>query len=352
MSGEAPPIARIRALGIRMPAGHRTPASAVSHNVWVGIHWLVTGRTASGRAQLLAPHNRLSLHRRACAPTPRRRAWLSREEEVKGRLSAWHVRRSRRAVGRLSERAGGPHPRDHSVLTLLGGRVVHEGGLSPPSRRRQSASAPTGCQATTPLASGAPTQPAYTTPFARTNEPIRVIRHRRRAVDTGQLRLYCRVKLRNRRQPTMTPPLLPAAAFWLPRPPPRSLPPPHGQRRRHRCCPIPPAPCWSRCPYPDHGFRHPRPGARRHPGTRWYDCRRGGRDPSARRRLRDRRRKPHRPARFRQQPYPPGAGAAAWPVLLLLDEVFPDDRVALLQPHDAGGWRQLSCRRSPRRCPG
>lgn len=171
MSGEAPPIARIRALGIRMPAG--TDANrVVSHNVWVGIHWLVSGRTASG-AQLLAPHNRLSRIDALRAYTEEA-AWLSREEEVKGRLSPGMYA----DLAVLSEDyLSVPEdriPQIHSVLTLLGGRVVHGEGpfasLAPPPIRISPDWMPGNHHPGFWRA-----EAAATTRFARTNEPIRVI---------------------------------------------------------------------------------------------------------------------------------------------------------------------------------
>jgi predicted amidohydrolase YtcJ len=136
MSGDAPPIQRIRALGIRMPAG--TDANRViSHNVWVGLHWLVTGKTASGAA-LLADRNRLSRLDALRAYTEEA-AWLSREEEVKGRLApgmfADLAVLSEDYLTVPEERI----PQLHSVLTFLGGRVVHGEGafasLAPPPVR-------------------------------------------------------------------------------------------------------------------------------------------------------------------------------------------------------------------------
>jgi len=133
MAGDAPPIQRIRSMGIPMPAG--TDANRViSHNVWVGLHWLVTGRTASGAA-ILAERNRLSRLDALRAYTESA-AWLSREEEAKGRIRpgmfADFALLSEDYMTVPEDRI----PQLHAVLTFLGGRVVHGEGafasLAPP----------------------------------------------------------------------------------------------------------------------------------------------------------------------------------------------------------------------------
>ena len=67
---DAPPIARIREMGIPLACG--TDANrATSYNPWIGVHWLLTGKTArrrqaAGRPEPARPH-------RGAAPLHRRR---------------------------------------------------------------------------------------------------------------------------------------------------------------------------------------------------------------------------------------------------------------------------------------
>ncbi len=120
-----PPIAAMMAAGV--PVGAGTDATRVaSYNPWVSLSWLVTGRTVGG-LRLYPPANRLD-RETALRLWTEANTWFSREEGKKGRIEA----------GQLADLAllsddyfsvpedGIAHLR--SVLTLLGGRVVHGDG--------------------------------------------------------------------------------------------------------------------------------------------------------------------------------------------------------------------------------
>jgi predicted amidohydrolase YtcJ len=121
-----PPIARMLAAGL--PVGAGTDATRVaSYNPWVSLWWLVTGKTMGG-ARLYPPGNRL--HReQALRLWTEGNTWFSTEQGKKGRI----------AVGQLADLAvlsddylsvaEDEIAHLSSVLTLLGGKVVH--GVAP-----------------------------------------------------------------------------------------------------------------------------------------------------------------------------------------------------------------------------
>ena len=121
-AADAPPIGRIRSMGLKL-AGGTDGNRATSHNPWVGLQWLVTGKTASG-AKLNADRNLLD-RTEALRLYTEGGAWLSREEDRKGTL----------AVGKLADFAMLSDdymsvPDDKigditAVMTMLDGRVVH-----------------------------------------------------------------------------------------------------------------------------------------------------------------------------------------------------------------------------------
>ena len=132
-AAETPPIARMLAAGL--PVGAGTDATRVaSYNPWVSLAWLVTGRTVGGLV-LYSGANRLD-RVTALRLWTERNSWFSTEEGKKGRvapgeladlavLSADYLAVPDEEIAEL-----------HSVLTLLGGQVVHgEAGyreLAPP----------------------------------------------------------------------------------------------------------------------------------------------------------------------------------------------------------------------------
>jgi len=128
-----PPIRRMLELGV--PVGAGTDATRVaSYDPWICLHWLVTGRSL-GDTQLYPETNRLS-REEALRLWTRGSAWFSSEEDRKGAL----------VPGQLADLAVLSKdyfsvPDDEirgieSLLTLVGGRVVHAAGefapLAPP----------------------------------------------------------------------------------------------------------------------------------------------------------------------------------------------------------------------------
>ena len=128
-----PPIRRMLAMGI--PVGAGTDATRVaSYNPWVALRWLVTGKTVGG-LPLYETENRLSRDE-ACRLYTAGSSWFSGEEGRKGAI----------APGQLADVAALSAdyfsiPEDQiaqleSVLTLVGGRIVHASGefaqLAPP----------------------------------------------------------------------------------------------------------------------------------------------------------------------------------------------------------------------------
>ena len=129
----SPPIARMLAAGV--PVGAGTDATRVaSYNPWVSLSWLVTGQTLGGTT-LYPAANRLD-REQALRLWTQSNTWFSTEEGKKGSI----------AVGQLADLA--VLSQDYfkvaesdithlsSVLTLLGGEVVHGeaefGDLAPP----------------------------------------------------------------------------------------------------------------------------------------------------------------------------------------------------------------------------
>lgn len=132
-AADAPPIRRIREMGIPLACG--TDANrATSYNPWLGVHWLLTGRTLGG-AKLQGDRNLLD-RTEALRLYTAGGAWISSEEDKKGTLSP----------GKLADLVVLNEdyfsvPVDEvrnleSVLTLVGGRVVYAAGpyarLDPP----------------------------------------------------------------------------------------------------------------------------------------------------------------------------------------------------------------------------
>jgi hypothetical protein len=129
----APPIRRLLASGI--PVGGGTDATRVaSYNPWLGLYWLVAGKTVGG-ARLYGPGERLD-RQEALALYTSRNGWFSGEAGEKGAI----------AVGQLADCAALSAdyftvPEEEirgieAVLTVLGGAVVYGsgpfGGHGPP----------------------------------------------------------------------------------------------------------------------------------------------------------------------------------------------------------------------------
>lgn len=130
---QAPPVRRMLASGV--PVGAGTDATRVaSYNPWVALAWLTTGRTRGGFT--LYPHTHRLDRETALSLFTTGSAWMSREEDVKGRL----------AVGQYADLAVlsddyfevDDDAIEHitSVVTIVDGQVVHGTGefaaLAPP----------------------------------------------------------------------------------------------------------------------------------------------------------------------------------------------------------------------------
>ena len=124
-AADAPPIARIRGMGIPLSAG--TDANrAVSYNPWIGVHWLITGETLGGTK--LNDERNLLDRTEALRMYTAAGAWISGDEERKGTLEA----------GRLADLVflssdyfsiSEDEIKDlESVLTMVGGKVVYAAG--------------------------------------------------------------------------------------------------------------------------------------------------------------------------------------------------------------------------------
>lgn len=120
-AAEAPPIKRILRAGV--PVGAGTDMSRVSsYNPWACIRWLVTGK-GEGGATLLGERTRLD--RETALRIWCDNAWFSREERVKGRLApglfADYSLLSEDYFAVNEDRIADLE----SVLTVVGGKVVH-----------------------------------------------------------------------------------------------------------------------------------------------------------------------------------------------------------------------------------
>ncbi|WP_062093573.1 amidohydrolase, partial [Caulobacter sp. CCH5-E12] len=120
-----PPIGKMLKAGV--PVGAGTDATRVaSYNPWVSLNWLVTGKTVGG-TRLYPPANRVD-REEALRLWTTANTWFSNEEGKKGQI----------AVGQLADLAvlsddyltvpEDEIPHLSSVLTLLGGKVVHGEG--------------------------------------------------------------------------------------------------------------------------------------------------------------------------------------------------------------------------------
>jgi len=122
---ETPPIRRMMEAGV--PVGAGTDATRVaSYNPWISLSWLVTGRTLGG-LPLYPVRNRLD-RETALRLWTERNTWFSNEVGKKGQIKAGHLADLAILSGDYFNVAESDIVHLRSVLTLLGGKVVHGEG--------------------------------------------------------------------------------------------------------------------------------------------------------------------------------------------------------------------------------
>ncbi|MFE1320932.1 amidohydrolase [Kitasatospora phosalacinea] len=131
-AAEAPPLRAMLNRGLTVAAG--TDATRVSsYNPWVALHWLVSGRAVSGR-RLAADHNRLG-RAEALEFYTLGGARLTGEDDVKGRLTVGSYADVAVLSADFFSVPEADIPHIESVLTVVGGRIVHAAqehqGLAP-----------------------------------------------------------------------------------------------------------------------------------------------------------------------------------------------------------------------------
>ncbi|ACH37549.1 amidohydrolase, YtcJ-related protein [Citrifermentans bemidjiense Bem] len=132
-AANSPPFARMLDMGI--PVGAGTDATRVaSYNPWVALYWLVSGRTV-GKMQLYPEQNRID-RLGALRLYTVGSSWFSGEEEKKGRLVPGQLADLAVLSADYFKVAEEEIPGIESVLTIVGGKVVHGAGdfgsLAPP----------------------------------------------------------------------------------------------------------------------------------------------------------------------------------------------------------------------------
>jgi len=128
-----PPVKRMLAAGV--PVGGGTDATRVaSYNPWVGISWLVTGKTVGG-ATITPAANRLD-RETALRLYTEGSAWFSNEAGKKGQVKEGQLADLVVLSGDYLRMPEADITHITSLLTIVGGRVVHGDGdftsLAPP----------------------------------------------------------------------------------------------------------------------------------------------------------------------------------------------------------------------------
>lgn len=120
-----PPVRRMLAAGVPVGAGSDATRVA-SYNPWVALYWLSTGRTVGGLAMygddnLLEREQALRLYTQGSA-------WFSSEQDRKGALTPGQFADFAVLSADYFHVADAEIPAITSLLTVLGGRVVHGAG--------------------------------------------------------------------------------------------------------------------------------------------------------------------------------------------------------------------------------
>jgi predicted amidohydrolase YtcJ len=121
-AAETPPIRRMLAAGVAVGLG--TDATRVaSYNPWVALSWIVNGTTVGGR-QLYSDQNRLD-RETALKLYTRGSAWMSREDDLKGRLAPGQYADFAMLSADYFAVPGGEIQAITSVLTVVDGEIVY-----------------------------------------------------------------------------------------------------------------------------------------------------------------------------------------------------------------------------------
>jgi len=124
-AADAPPIARIREMGIPLACG--TDANrATSYNPWIGVHWLLTGKTLGG-GKLQGDRNLLD-RTEALRLYTAGGAWISSEEGKKGTLEPGKLADLVVLSGDYFSMPVDEVKELEALLTMVGGKVVYAAG--------------------------------------------------------------------------------------------------------------------------------------------------------------------------------------------------------------------------------
>jgi len=122
---QSPPIGRMLAAGL--PVGGGTDATRVaSYNPWVSLAWLVTGKTVGGMR--LYPQSNLLDREKALRLWTVDNTWFSNEQGVKGQIQAGQYADLAVLTADYMTVPEDDIAGIESVLTVLGGKIVHGSG--------------------------------------------------------------------------------------------------------------------------------------------------------------------------------------------------------------------------------
>ena len=121
-ASHAPPLRLLLDKGV--PVGMGTDGTrGSSFNPWIGLHWLVTGKTAGG-AELYGPDNLLTREEALRLYTVGS-AWFSHEEQVKGRIAPGQYADFAVLSADYMKVPVEEIPNIESVLTVVDGKIVY-----------------------------------------------------------------------------------------------------------------------------------------------------------------------------------------------------------------------------------